>query len=65
MFFGNLPIFYMTVVDGLGARWFGTQREPGIDLVVSGGAAVLALSWFAWERQKISLGETTMEGKLV
>jgi len=50
---GNLPIFYMTVVDGMGARWFGTKGEPGIDLTVSGGTAVLALVWFAWERRRI------------
>lgn len=49
---GNLPIFYMTVVDGLGARWFGAKGEPGIDLAVSGGAGVLALIWFAWERRR-------------
>jgi PAT family beta-lactamase induction signal transducer AmpG len=61
---GNLPIFYMTVVDGLGARWFGTKGEPGIDLVVSGVAALLALTWFVWERRKTRLGETTIEGKL-
>jgi len=49
---GNLPIFYMSVVDGLGARWFGTKGEPGIDLAVSGIAAVFALVWFSWERRR-------------
>jgi PAT family beta-lactamase induction signal transducer AmpG len=49
---GNLPIFYMTVVDGLGARWFGTKGEPGIDLAVSGTAAVFGLLWFSWERRR-------------
>jgi len=53
---GNLPIFYMTVVDGMGARWFGTKGEPAIDLVVSGGTAVLALGWFARERRRARLG---------
>ncbi len=57
---GNLPIFYMTVVDGLGARWFGTKGEPGIDLSVSGGAAVLALLWFVWERKRISKAEEVL-----
>ena len=51
---GNLPIFYMTVVDGLGARWFGTKGEPGIDMFVSGLAAMLALAWFYWERRRSS-----------
>ena len=56
---GNLPIFYMTVVDGLGARWFGTKGEPGIDMAVSGTAAVVALAWFWVERRrgiKVKLG---------
>jgi PAT family beta-lactamase induction signal transducer AmpG len=49
---GNAPIFYMTVVDGLGARWFGVKGMPAADMVVSGGAAVLALGWFWWERKR-------------
>ena len=61
---GNLPIFYMTVVDGMGARWFGTKGEPGVDLLVSGGAAVLALGWFARERRRARPGETTSQGEL-
>lgn len=49
---GNAPIFYMTVVDGVGARWFGVKGMPAADMVVSGGAAVAALGWFWWERKR-------------
>jgi len=49
---GNAPIYYMTVVDGLGARWFGVKGLPGADMVVSGGLAVVAMGWFWWERKR-------------
>jgi MFS transporter, PAT family, beta-lactamase induction signal transducer AmpG len=49
---GNAPIWYMTVVDGLGARWFGVKGMPAADMVVSGGLAAVALGWFWWERKR-------------
>ena len=61
---GNAPIWYMTLVDGLGARWFGVKGMPGADMVVSGGLAVVALGWFWWERKRgivVRLGLTGEE----
>ena len=49
---GNAPVFYMTLVDGLGARLFGTKGLPGADMVVSGGVALAFLVWFWWERRR-------------
>jgi PAT family beta-lactamase induction signal transducer AmpG len=49
---GNAPIWYMTLVDGLGARLFGVKGLPGADMVVSGGLAMVALGWFWWERKR-------------
>jgi PAT family beta-lactamase induction signal transducer AmpG len=49
---GNAPIFYMVVVDGMGARWFGVKGLPAADMAVSGVAAALALAWFWWERKR-------------
>lgn len=60
---GNAPIFYMTVVDGLGARWFGVKGLPGADMVVSGGLAVVALVWFWWERQRGIVPELGLAGE--
>ncbi len=47
---GNLPVAYMAWMDGRGYRWFGTKGLPGIDMVVSGLAAVLFLAWFSVKR---------------
>jgi PAT family beta-lactamase induction signal transducer AmpG len=60
----NLPIFYMTIVDGMGARWFGTKGEPGIDMAVSAVGALLALAWFWWERRRDSLGGAAVDSVL-
>ena len=49
---GNAPVFYMTLVDGQGARLFGVKGLPGADMVVSGGVALAFLAWFWWERQR-------------
>jgi PAT family beta-lactamase induction signal transducer AmpG len=49
---GNAPVFYMVVVDGMGARLFGVKGLPGADMVVSGGFAIVALCWFWWERKR-------------
>ena len=49
---GNAPVFYMTAVDGLGARWFGLKGLPAIDMVVSGSVAVLFLVYLAWEKRQ-------------
>jgi len=62
---GNLPTLYMTLVDGLGARWFGLKGMPGIDMLVSGAAAIAALGWFWRERRrgiKVELGLPPEEG---
>jgi MFS transporter, PAT family, beta-lactamase induction signal transducer AmpG len=48
----NLPVAYMAVLDGWGAKWFGPKGLPGIDMAVSGVAAVAFLGWFWWERVK-------------
>jgi PAT family beta-lactamase induction signal transducer AmpG len=49
---GNAPIFYMVVVDGLGARWFGVKGAPAIDMAVSGLTAMGFLIWFWWQRNR-------------
>lgn len=46
----NLPVAYMAALDGWGAKWFGPKGLPGIDMVVSGFAAIAFLGWFWWER---------------
>jgi PAT family beta-lactamase induction signal transducer AmpG len=43
---GNAPVAYMAAVDGLGANWWGTRGLPGIDMGVSGLAAVGFLVWY-------------------
>jgi MFS transporter, PAT family, beta-lactamase induction signal transducer AmpG len=46
----NLPVAYMAALDGWGAKWFGPKGLPGMDMAVSGFAAVAFLGWFWWER---------------
>ncbi len=46
----NLPVAYMAALDGWGAKWFGPKGLPGMDMAVSGLAAVAFLGWFWWER---------------
>ena len=46
---GNLPVAYMAWVDGIGYKWWGPRGLPGIDMVVSGGIAILFLVWFAFK----------------
>jgi uncharacterized protein YceK len=43
---GNLPVAYMTFIDGLGAKWWGTRGLPGIDMVFSGIIGLAFLLWF-------------------
>lgn len=58
---GNAPIYYMTLVDGLGARWFGVKGLPGADMAVSGAAAVAALAWFWRERKRGTVARLGLE----
>jgi PAT family beta-lactamase induction signal transducer AmpG len=46
----NLPVAYMAALDGWGTKWFGPKGLPGIDMVVSGAAALAFLAWFWWEK---------------
>lgn len=46
----NLPVAYMTALDGWGAKWFGPKGLPGIDMAISGAVALAFLAWFWWER---------------
>ena len=48
----NLPVAYMAALDGWGAKWFGPKGLPGMDMAVSGFAAVAFLGWFWWERMR-------------
>jgi MFS transporter, PAT family, beta-lactamase induction signal transducer AmpG len=48
----NLPVAYMAALDGWGAKWFGPKGLPGMDMAVSGLAAVAFLGWFWWERMR-------------
>jgi hypothetical protein len=43
---GSLPVAYMTAVDGLGAKWWGTRGLAGIDMAVSLVAAGGFLAWY-------------------
>jgi PAT family beta-lactamase induction signal transducer AmpG len=55
----NLPVWYMTKLDGWGAGRFGVKGVPATDMTVSGAAAVVALAWLWWERWrgvKVELG---------
>jgi PAT family beta-lactamase induction signal transducer AmpG len=48
---GNLPVAYMSWIDGRGyARW-GPRAMPGIDAAVSAAGAVVLLTWFVLERR--------------
>ena len=58
----NFPVWYMTVVDGLGARWFGVKGLPGIDMVVSGASAIAFMGWFWWERRQGIKAELGLSG---
>jgi len=50
----------MRVVDGPGARWFGTKEESGIDMVVSGTAAILAEA----EKSPVADDELSVTGRM-
>ncbi len=66
--FANFPVWYMTVVDGLGARWFGVKGVPGIDMVVSGVSTIAFIGWFWWERRwgiEVDLGLVSTPDSMV
>lgn len=47
----NVPVAYMTALDGMGGKWWGPRGLPGIDVVMSAGAATVLLAWFLTHRQ--------------
>jgi PAT family beta-lactamase induction signal transducer AmpG len=49
---GTICVVYMEAADGLGAKWFGPRGLPGMDMVLSGGAAITFLIYFAAVKRK-------------
>lgn len=50
--FGNLPVAYMSYVDGHGYAHWGARGMPGIDAALSACASALLLVYFAFRRKK-------------
>ena len=48
----NLPVAYMAWLDGRGYRWFGTKGVAGMDLVVSGAAALGFVVWWVVAKRR-------------
>ena len=42
---GNIPVAYMSFVDGLGYHRWGTRALPATDAVLSAGCAIVMLIW--------------------
>jgi len=49
---GNLPVVYMTWLDGRGYAHWGPRGMPGIDALVSAAGASLLLGHFVFSRRK-------------
>lgn len=47
----NVPVFYMTLLDGFGYSHGGPRGMPGIDALVSASAAFLLLAYFLFCRK--------------
>jgi PAT family beta-lactamase induction signal transducer AmpG len=47
---GNLPVAYMSWVDGRGYAHWGPRAMPGIDAAVTASVATLLLAWFLLSR---------------
>ena len=59
---GNLPIIYMTYLDGVGYKHWGARGLMGMDALANGGAALvlLVVAWYArrlWNKGEIKTGE--------
>ncbi len=54
---GNLPVAYMSWVDGRGYAHWGPRAMPGIDAVLSAAGAALLLSHFLVSRRSKSIGD--------
>lgn len=48
----NVPVFYMTLLDGLGYKLWGPRGMPGIDALVSATAASVLLAHFIFSRRR-------------
>lgn len=51
---GNLPVAYMSWIDGRGYAHWGPRSMPGADALVSAAGATLLLAWFLFGRRKHS-----------
>jgi PAT family beta-lactamase induction signal transducer AmpG len=49
---GNIPVFYMTWLDGRGYALWGPRGMPGIDALVSAVVIVILLGHFAFSRRR-------------
>ena len=57
---GNLPISYMTYLDGIGYKHWGARGLMGVDAFANGGAAIvlLAVAWYArrlWHKTDVEV----------
>ncbi len=57
---GNLPISYMTYLDGVGYKHWGARGLMGVDAFANGGAAIvlLAVAWYArrlWHKTDVEV----------
>ena len=55
---GTICVVYMEAADGRGAKWFGPRGLPGMDMVLSGGAAIAFLIYFAATRRRAESSES-------
>jgi len=49
---GNLPVAYMSWLDGRGAAHWGPRGEPGVDAILSASAATILLAHFVFSRRR-------------
>jgi len=49
---GNLPVVYMSWLDGRGYAHWGPRGEPGIDAIVSAAGSILLLAHFIFSRRQ-------------
>lgn len=57
---GNVPISYMTWLDGVGYRHWGARGLMGVDAIANGGAALvlLVVAWYArrlWTKTEVDV----------
>jgi len=59
---GTLCVVYMEAADGLGAKWFGPRGLPGMDMALSGAAAIGFLVYFNAVKHRKQAAESASHG---